>query len=165
MHSAFVTDPARPAIPVIFATRTTWEAVSADLPTQGRQFARANGFNAKPGACLPLPSAGGEIAQVLFGLDDEKAKFRDPFRPGQLPALLPPGLYRFANIAPNEAHLSTLAFALGSYRFSRYRKSDPLEVMLVPPNEVDIADIARMAEAAALARDLINTPSNDMGPE
>jgi len=29
----------------------------------------------------------------------------------------------------------------------------------------DIADIVRMAEAASLARDLINTPSNDMGPE
>ena len=36
---------------------------------------------------------------------------------------------------------------------------------LVPPDGVDVADIARMAEAAALARDLINTPSNDMGPE
>ena len=36
---------------------------------------------------------------------------------------------------------------------------------LVPPDGVDIAEIARMAEAAALARDLINTPANDMGPE
>jgi leucyl aminopeptidase len=35
----------------------------------------------------------------------------------------------------------------------------------VPPDGIDVADIARMAEAAALARDLINTPSNDMGPE
>ena len=35
----------------------------------------------------------------------------------------------------------------------------------MPPDGVDIADITRMAEAAALARDLINTPSNDMGPE
>ena len=35
----------------------------------------------------------------------------------------------------------------------------------MPPDGVDVADIARMAEAAALARDLINTPSNDMGPE
>ena len=38
-------------------------------------------------------------------------------------------------------------------------------VRLVPPDGIDVADIARMAEAAALARDLINTPSNDMGPE
>jgi leucyl aminopeptidase len=38
-------------------------------------------------------------------------------------------------------------------------------VRLVPPDGVDIADIERMADAAALARDLVNTPSNDMGPE
>jgi leucyl aminopeptidase len=36
---------------------------------------------------------------------------------------------------------------------------------LVPPDGIDMPDITRMAEAAALARDLINTPSNDMGPE
>ena len=54
---------------------------------------------------------------------------------------------------------------LGTYRFGRYRKADTPAVRLVPPDGIDVADIARMAEAAALARDLINTPSNDMGPE
>ena len=165
MHSVFDTDPARPAIPITLATRTTWDAISAALPAPARQFARAKEFTAKPGAFLALPDASGEIAQVLFGLDDEKAKFRDPFRPGQLPGLLPPGLYRFGNVAPSEAYLATLAFALGSYRFGRYRKLDTLEVKLAPPDGIDIADITRMAEAAAFARDLINTPSNDMGPE
>ena len=92
------------------------------------------------------------------------AKFRDLFRPGQLPGLLPPGVYRFAN-APHDTRLAALAFALGSYRFSRYRKTDAPDVRLVPPDGVDVAEITRMAEAAALARDLINTPANDMGPE
>ena len=81
-----------------------------------------------------------------------------------MPGLLPPGVYRFAN-APHDARLAALAFALGSYRFGRYRKNDAPDVRLVPPDGVDVADIARMAEAAALARDLINTPANDMGPE
>ena len=81
-----------------------------------------------------------------------------------MPGLLPPGSYHFAN-APDDAHLATLAFALGSYRFSRYRKADAVEVKLVPPEGLDGAEIGRTAEAAYLARDLINTPSNDMGPE
>jgi leucyl aminopeptidase len=165
MHAAFETALATPAIPITFATKATWDAISADLPAPARQFALASGFAAKPGACLALPAAGGEIAQVVFGLDNETAKFRDPFRPGQLPGLLPPGVYRFANVASDHAHLATLAFALGHYRFGRYRKSEPPEVRLVPPDGVDIANISRMANAAALARDLINTPSNDMGPE
>ncbi len=81
-----------------------------------------------------------------------------------MPGLLPPGVYRFAN-APHDARLAALAFALGSYRFGRYRKNDARNVRLVPPEGVDVAEISRMAEAAALARDLINTPANDMGPE
>ncbi len=163
MPSAFETAPAS-AIPITFATRATWDAIRAGLPAESRQFALANGFAARPGACLTLPSAGGQIAQVLFGLEDETSKSRDLFRPGALPGLLPPGVYRFAN-APHDARLAALAFALGSYRFSRYRKNEGSDVRLVPPEGVDIADIARMADAATLARDLINTPSNDMGPE
>jgi leucyl aminopeptidase len=164
MPSVFETAPATSALPITFATKATWETICSGLPAQARQFATANGFAAKPGSCLTLPDADGQIAQVLFGLEDETSKSRDLFRPGLLPGLLPAGVYRFAN-APHDMRLATLAFALGSYRFNRYRKNDAPGVRLVPSDGVDVADIERMAEAAALARDLINTPSNDMGPE
>jgi leucyl aminopeptidase len=164
MPSMFETKPATSAIPITFATKSTWQAISAELPARARQFASANGFAGKPGAWLTLPDADGQIAQVLFGLEEATSKSRDPFRPGALPGVLPPGIYRFAN-APHDTRLAVLAFALGSYRFGRYRKADALEVKLVPPEGIDAADIARMADAAWLARDLINTPSNDMGPE
>src|SRR6266576_4793583 len=164
MPSVFETAPATSAIPITFATKANWDAICAELPAQARQFALANGFAAKPGAYLALPAADGRIAQVVFGLEDATAKWRDLFRPGLLPGLLPPGVYRFAN-APHDARLAALAFALGSYRFSRYRKADTPDVRLVPSDGVDAADITRIAEAATLARDLINTPANDMGPE
>jgi len=164
MPSPFETTPDAAAIPILFATKTTWTGIAKELPEPARQFAAANDFTAKPGKCLTLPGADGKIAQVVFGLEDESSKSRDLFRPGALPGLLPPGIYRFAN-APHDLRLATLAFALGTYRFGRYRKNDVPDVRLVPPGGVDTADIARIAEAAALARDLINTPSNDMGPE
>jgi leucyl aminopeptidase len=164
MHSAFEAASLTPAIPVTFATKTSWPAISAALPGPAQQFAKAGDYAAKPGACLILPGPDGAIAQVVFGIGDDGSKTRDLFRPGQLPGLLPPGLYRFAN-APHDMRLAVLAFALGSYRFSRYRNNEAPKVKLVPPDGIDIADISRVAEAAALARDLINTPSNDMGPE
>src|SRR5262245_36327147 len=163
MPSVFETDPAASAIPITFASKTNWDAIRKALPPQARQFADANGFAAKPGKCLILPAPDGAIAQVIFGIEEESAKSRDPFRAGALPGLLPAGTYRFAN-APHDARLAALAFALGSYRFGRYRKVDNAEVRLVPPDGVDAAELTRMAEAASLARDLINTPSNDMGP-
>src|ERR1700737_4593574 len=164
MPSPFESASSTPAIPITFATKSTWERVAAALPAEARQFARANGFAGKPGACLTLPAADGAIAHVLFGIEDEAAKSRDLFRPGALPGLLPAGTYRFAN-APHDARLAALAFALGCYRFNRYRKADAPDVKLVPSDGIDVAAITRMAEAAQLARDLINTPSNDMGPE
>lgn len=164
MPPVFETAPNASTIPITFVTKATWDAICAGLPAHNRQFALANGFAAKPGACLTLPSADGQIAQVLFGLEDEASKSRDLFRPGALPGLLPSGVYRFAN-APHDTRLAALAFVLGSYRFNRYRKADAPGVRLAPPDGIDAADITRMAEAAGLARDLINTPSNDMGPE
>ncbi|MBI5321474.1 leucyl aminopeptidase family protein [Bradyrhizobium sp.] len=163
MPSVFETAPAAAAIPITFASKANWESIRGALPAEARQFAEANGFAAKPGKCLILPAANGAIAQVIFGIEEESAKSRDPFRAGALPGLLPAGTYRFDN-APHDARLAALAFALGSYRFARYRKVDGPEVRLVPPDGVDAAELARMADAAFLARDLINTPSNDMGP-
>ena len=163
MPSLFETASASQAIPITFASKANWDAVKKALPAEQRQFAEANGFAAKPGKCLVLPAANGAIAQVIFGIEEEAAKSRDPFRTGELPGLLPAGTYRFAN-APHDARLAALGFALGSYRFARYRKVDNGEVRLVPPDGVDAAELARMADGAFLARDLINTPSNDMGP-
>jgi leucyl aminopeptidase len=164
MHPVFEAAPTTPAIPITFVTKANWEAIGATLPAQAQYFAKANGFAAKPGECLTLPSADGDVAHVVFGLEDDTAKSRDLFRPGQLPGLLPPGVYRFAN-APHDMRLAALGFALGSYRFSRYRRTDAPNVRLVPPEGIDVAEIGRMAEAVTLARDLINTPANDMGPE
>ncbi len=92
--------PHRPS-PLRSRPRRHGRRSAPSFPAQARQFARANGFAAKPGACLTLPSADGKIAQVLFGLEDEASKSRDLFRPGSLPGLLPPGVYRFAN-APHD---------------------------------------------------------------
>jgi leucyl aminopeptidase len=163
MLSPFETAPAASAIPIIFASRSNWDAIRTELPAEARQFAEANGFTGKPGACLTVPASNGQIAGVLFGLEDTSAPARDLFRPGALPGLLPAGVYRFAN-APHDTRLAVLAFALGCYRFGRYRKADAPDVRLVPPDGIDTADVMRMADAAMLARDLINTPSNDMGP-
>src|SRR5437879_3567713 len=162
MPSVFETMPTASAIPVTFVTKSSWAAIAKELPAPARQFAQANDFTGEPGMCLTLPAPDGQIAQVLFGLDDNASKSRDLFRPGALPGLLPPGVYRFAN-APQDTRLAALAFALGSYRFGRYRKTDRPAVRPVPPDGVDAAGITRMAEAACLARALVTTPANDLG--
>ena len=165
MHSVFETAPATSAIPITFATKATWEAIRAGLPAPARQFALSQRLCGKARR-MPDP-ARAPTARSRRSSSAWRTRPANPATrsgPAQLPGLLPPGVYRFAN-APHDTRLATLAFALGSYRFGRYRKADAPDVRLVPPDGIDVADIARMAEAAALARDLINTPANDMGPE
>ena len=86
----------------------------------------------------------------------------DPFLPGRLAQHLPDGVYRFAN-APHDARLAALAVALGLYRFTRYRKAEARAIKLDLPQSID-RDDCHIVEAVTLARDLINTPANDMGP-
>ena len=127
-------------------------------------FARAAGWEPKAGRHLLLPGEGGgsKLAGVLFGVDAPDAPGCDPFGPGRLPGLLPAGTYRFVN-AP-DARLAALAFALGTYSFGRYRKPEVKTIALALPDGVDGGDLSRIVEAVFLARDLINTPTNDMGP-
>ena len=66
---------------------------------------------------------------------------------------------------PTIPRLAALAFALGCYGFTRYRKPDAKEQKLELPGNVDGDDLARIVDGVCLARDLINTPSNDMGPQ
>ena len=59
-------------------------------------------------------------------------------------------------------HLPLRSAPIASHR---YRKAEAPDVRLVLPDGVDGAEVDRIAEAAMLARDLINTPANDMGPD
>src|SRR5690348_8048042 len=163
MHPIFAPAGESEAVPILFVTPASFDQAIEKVDDRERAFVQAAGFEAKAGRHLLVPAADGRLAGVLFGLEDADEPAKDLFRPGALAGLLPAGVYRFAN-APHDTRLAALAFALGLYRFGRYRKAEAPDVKLVPPDGVDAADILRMAGAATLARDLVNTPSNDMGP-
>jgi leucyl aminopeptidase len=161
MHPAFATRGAAPSIPIWFVTGATWSDVRSRLDARAAAFAVAAGFEPLPGRHALLPGPDGDLAAVLFGLEDQ-GKPINPFLPGALAGVLPRGTYRFAN-APHDPRLAALAIALGAYRFVRYGKTAN-EVRVEIPDGVDGAELSRTAEAVYLARDLINTPTNDMGP-
>jgi leucyl aminopeptidase len=163
MHPAYVArgEAAQP-VPIWFVTTATEPQVRGDLDSGARAFISAAGFEPQPGRHLLLPGVD-TLSGVLFGLEAPDKPVKDLFSPGRLPSLLPAGTYRFANAA-HDQRLATLAFALGSYRFGRYRKVEDKAVRLELPDGVDGADLTRIAEGVALARDLINTPANDLGP-
>jgi leucyl aminopeptidase len=165
MHPIFLPrGHAATTVPVTFVNQATWRELREGLDSRARTFADAAGFEPKAGRHLLLPGADGALAGVLFALESPDEGSKDLFRPGALTGLVPAGAYRFANAA-HDSKLAALAFALGCYRFSRYRKQDERELKLELPGNVDGDDLTRIVEGVYLARDLINTPANDMGPE
>jgi leucyl aminopeptidase len=163
MHPAFLPrGSGADAIPIWFVNEASWPQLRRSLVATGIAFADAAGFEPKPRRHIVLPAAGGGVGAVLFGIEAGAAE-QDRFLPGLLPGVLPPGVYHFAN-APHDARLAALAFALGTYRFTRYRGAGETPPRLELPEGVDADDLSRIAEAVTLARDLINTPANDMGP-
>jgi len=151
------------AIPVHCVTKAGLPVVLADLPLEARRFAEAQGFTAAPGQHVVLPDASGAVAAVLLGVEGADARRRDPFAPGRLAALLPAGDYALTG-EMGDPDLAALGWLLQGYRFERYRKPAPATARLVLPEGMDGEDLLRMAGSVALARDLVNTPANDMGP-
>jgi leucyl aminopeptidase len=80
---------------------------------------------------------------------------------------LPAGRYHIANkLRADAATHFVLGWLMGAYRMMRYRSAVPTapRAMLVIPPEADVKYAEAAASATSFARDLINTPANDMGP-
>jgi len=148
------------AIPIRLVTSAAADVAVAALSPPLRAQARLAKFAGKAGEVVVLTTSDGP-SEVLAGLGDSTAVMA--LR--ALPAKLPPGFYVLApGEGPPPADVA-LAFALGHYRFDRYRKeAREAGARLVAPPGVDLDELHAVAHACALARDMINTPANDMGP-
>ncbi|MCT4655814.1 MAG: leucyl aminopeptidase family protein [Cohaesibacter sp.] len=156
--------------PIYFATSQNLDDVLSALPKEGQAWAKANRFEAKKGQLCIIPNASGAIEATLFGLGDEnKSKDSTAFEAGALPIKLPHGHYHYANDEKvwndDERHLATLAWYLGSYRFDRYKENSQPMPELNWPEGVDKDLVLLQAKGSNLARDLINIPASDMGPD
>jgi leucyl aminopeptidase len=156
--------PPADAVPIYFVTAETWPEIRAGLAPASAAFAVSCDFKPEPGRTLVLPASDGSITAVLFGLEGRHASARDPFLCGKLFTTLPARVYYFAN-APHDTTAATLAWALSAYKFTRYKKDDVVRPLLCPPQSVDAERVARIVAGVTLGRDLVNTPTNDLGPD
>ncbi|WP_152013574.1 MULTISPECIES: leucyl aminopeptidase family protein [unclassified Bosea (in: a-proteobacteria)] len=152
-----------PAISVHCVAKADWPALRDGLAPLARSFAQAQGFEARPGQHVLLPDAAGALAAVLLGVEPAGPRRRDPFAPGRLAATLPAGDYALMGDI-GDPGLAALGWLLTAYRFERYRKPKPAAARLVLPDGIDGEELSNLAEASALARDLVNTSAADLGP-
>ena len=147
-----------PLLPVSAATLPAWlESESATI----RRWVISNGFSALAGTWCGLPGADGGLARVLVGLPDAPGLYSL----AHLPQTLPEGDYVLSegSVAIDAAR-AALGFALGAYQFTRYKSARRAPARLLLPAACDGLALRALAGATALVRDLINTPTEHMGP-
>lgn len=158
-YSITEAETATPLVPVTADTFRDWVARQ---PEAVAAWLTASHFSGKPGSLARVPDAALGVSAVVVGVEDAES----PWAYGDLAARLGTGTYRIeAPLSPHGATQAAIGWALGTYAFDRYRKKDKAFARLAWPEAADRDHVVRTVEAVFLARDLINTPANDLGPE
>src|SRR6185312_7880832 len=141
----------------------------AGQPAAVAGWVRAHAFQAERHRVLSLPSEEGGIGGAVAGLGPlASARDLTLWHAAGLSERLPAQSWRLATpLPPPAATRFLLGWLMGAYRMDRYRLDgpEPARAALVPPQGADLEYADAAARATALARDLINTPANDLGPE
>ena len=133
----------------------------AALDGVAARVATASDFTGQSGRLLLVQGADGSLDHVLLGLGAGDAP---PGLVRGLPTRLPPGDYRLEDAPADwDPTLTAIAFAQGAYVFDRFKPAPRARVRLVAP-AADGAEVRRVVHALAMARDMVNTPANLMGP-
>jgi leucyl aminopeptidase len=151
-------DPAS-AIPISVLAESELEGWLKGQPAATSAWVKAQGFKGKAGEVLAVPGTNGAPQRVLAGRAADAA---DIWRIAGLSASLAEGSYRLESGA--EPQQAALGWALGAYRFERYKPDKRPRPKLVWPAGIDRGEVTRLAGAIHRARDLVNTPAGDLGP-
>lgn len=174
---------AKDAVPIVLVNSDNLEGWLADQPDRIKQWIKASNFKAQWGASCTIPDEQGCLKTVLLSVGD----FLDTNSPasawaaGSLPYTLPEGAY---TIQSTSASLKDtlylplfLAWGMGYYKFTRYKKTDavsreldsgldklPKVYCVLPESFKETTTLFSLLSSTYWVRDLINTPMQDLGP-
>ena len=148
--------------PIIPLSASQLDVFLASATTLAQSWVAKHQFTAKPETALIVPTAHGDVAYILAGVDEHP----HIWSLAHVPAVAPEGTYHIHADWPDELMQEvTLGILLAQYQFDRYKKSDKKPMTLMMHESVNAAEIGALASAIYYTRDLINTPTNEMGPE
>jgi leucyl aminopeptidase len=160
MSSCLTSDPSR-AVPITPVTKASLPQWLEAHPAR-REWLNVIGFKAEPNSFAFLPPSDGEHTRVLAAVGEGEPIWAF----AGLPTSLPEGVYSIdAELDDAHGTAAALGWSLGSYAFTKYKAPQRTPAALVWPKHADQPDVDRVSKGVFLARDLINTPTEDMGPD
>jgi len=152
------------AIPIHVVESHNLKSISIELNVEG--WIHINQFQAALGQFLIIPNDNGSISSVLVGWGSEASRSRGRFHMGVAASQLPKGTYEIiSGLSGKDLEHAHLAWILSSYCFDRYKKKPIQSAKLKASKGINTKRILIEAEGDFLTRDLVNTPTNDMGPD
>jgi leucyl aminopeptidase len=148
------------ATPIVTVLQANFAAFLDTQSPKVRAWLAVSGFSARPHTFALIPNDDGKIEKVIVGVSNAS----DIFALSHLPFQLPHGTYALADQTLSD-YAAVLSWQLGTYQFSRYKKSPKSASTLVFQPSTEATRAIEMANAIALTRDLVNTPTEDMGPQ
>jgi leucyl aminopeptidase len=144
------------AISLGFISQDALERSAIDISADERLAMTTQQFNGGLGELCFISNPDGALNKVWvgIGLKNEATALTHAVN------RLPEGRYTTTTPLSTQALLS---WSLAQYKFDRYKKN-PTAPKILSLTETDFQITVAEAEAIFLVRDLINTPTNDMGP-
>lgn len=148
------------SIPIIPITSDQFNNFVQQQSDTTKNWLAGINFQAKPETFCVIPDEKGNISKVVIIL-----KNTTDFWPiGMLPTALPPGNYDLTELEGRMLEHAIIAWGLGAYQFTRYKPANKTIAQLVMPSIVNNKIIETIVDSICWVRNLINTPTEDMGP-
>ena len=160
-------DPASPSRALHVVSADNLQNWLAQQPTHWQKWLSGQSFDASLGETRLLPGSDGSIKAAVTGFGTAKSRLRTRFALARAFQFLPAGNWHLEGpLTQAQCDEAALAGLLSAYRFDRYRptKTATPQALLKAPEGCDATRLIAMATGEFLTRDLINTPSSDMGP-
>jgi leucyl aminopeptidase len=125
-----------------------------------RKWVEESGFKAAAGQSCSLPGDDGSLDTWLLGVSGQDFLYCLASHANQLPE----GLYRLeCDWSPQQRAQASLGWGLALYRFDRYKNNEKQAPVLLLDSDIE-EQVRSLHAAQCLVRNLVNTPTEDMGP-
>lgn len=155
MLACFTSELTSSVVPISVVEQKNYSEWFATQPLVTKEWLSTSKFRGEAGNVRLIPDKEGKVSRVICCVNDRK----NFWCVGDLSMQLPEGVYQIDHDNGSDA----IAWGLGAYQFTRYKKPSraPAKLYLSAENKDHVLN---MVESIYQVRDWTNTPTDDMGP-
>lgn len=159
MLACFVKEQSNKVIPITILAQNNFTEWLQKQNKFIQNWLQATQFRNSAGNLSLIPNESGKLVRVIYCISEMK----NFWGVGSLPLTLPEGEYIF-ELQKKDYSNFAIAWGLGAYQFERYKTPTRKSAQLFIPNQIEQDHIKNTVKSIYWVRDLINTPTDDMGP-